>query len=193
MCVIIHKPFGADIPSREVLQAAWELNPDGAGIAFRTNEKSLFTAKKGLMTFDAFLGAFYSIPDCCEIVAHFRIGTSGGYTAQKTHPFPLSKDAEALDNSFLSYEKISKALFHNGIVGAGAGGLSDTQVLCKELCVKSDNAILTALEREAHSRFLYIHEKNVSRVGTWRKFDGCYYSNEYPLYDFLYFSEKKFS
>ena len=186
MCVIVHKPFDADMPDLDILYSCWEQNPDGAGFAFRDSVNSCFTCIKGIMTEDSFLDTLYRIPDTCEIVFHCRIGTSGGHSAQKTHPFPICKDPTKLDNAFLTYQQSNEILFHNGVVGSGEKSLSDTQVLCASLAGKSVDAVLYTLEQERSSRFLYINGKDLYRVGNWVPFDGCFYSNAYPICDNLF-------
>ena len=186
MCVIVHKPFDADMPDLDILYSCWEQNPDGAGFAFRDSVNSCFTCIKGLMTEDSFLDTLYRIQDKCEIVLHCRIGTSGGNSPQKTHPFPICKDPDKLDNAFLTYQRSKEILFHNGVIGPGERSLSDTQVFCASLAGKSVDAVLYALEQERSSRFLYINGEDLYRVGNWVPFDGCFYSNAYPICDNLF-------
>ena len=52
MCIIVYKPKGASLPSKDTLQTCWENNPHGAGIMWA--DGSNVRIQKGFMSWDAF-------------------------------------------------------------------------------------------------------------------------------------------
>lgn len=103
MCVI----FFADKvrPSELMVEAAFQANSDGGGIAWR--EDGQVKWRKGL-NLDEMLDLTQKLP--IPFVAHFRIASIGGVSPQLTHPFPIEKDtSNALQGRTKSF-----VLFHNG-------------------------------------------------------------------------------
>ena len=123
MCVIVYKPIGNKLPSKDTLKKCFDHNPDGAGYMLPIISKTgapRVLIRKGLMTFDAFLqsltSAFrkYTIdPFNTPIVMHFRISTQGGVQKGLCHPYPVCGDYEKM-RSLACLCNIG--LCHNGII-----------------------------------------------------------------------------
>lgn len=103
MCVIIVADQDPIPP--EVIEAAYEMNDHGAGVAWR--EGGQMRWKKGLdLQESKDLISTLTIP----YVAHFRIASCGGRVDELCHPFPVSDQVETLlDGTF-----DGKVMFHNG-------------------------------------------------------------------------------
>lgn len=70
MCVIIVKPAGVKMPSREILDAARSANQDGCGFV------STFHHKKTL-SYRAFLHELSKVKQSEACIIHFRLATHG--------------------------------------------------------------------------------------------------------------------
>ena len=134
MCIIIAKMKNVEIPKKKILQTCWKNNDDGAGFMFENNGQVEIV--KGLMTFEDFYKKLteynkkYNFKNK-NLVIHFRIGTSGGLDASKTHPFILSNDEKELNKTH-SFGNVGVA--HNGILSNYTYNkkLSDTQNFIKD-------------------------------------------------------------
>jgi hypothetical protein len=103
MCIIISKVAEAQHPTNEILEQCWRRNPDGAGIAYASNDGGI-NVVKGLMTLKDLIAAMdvvREVPTSMYVV-HFRIGTHGNKDETNTHPFWV-KDGKL-------------AIVHNGIL-----------------------------------------------------------------------------
>lgn len=114
MCVIL-VAAGKHRPSEEMVEAAWWVNDNGAGIAFREQDRktkrSVVHWIKGIMDQKEIQKLVKEAP--LPLIAHFRISTAGGRLPSLTHPFPFSDDA-TLD---LEGTTTQPVLFHNGHYG----------------------------------------------------------------------------
>lgn len=123
MCIILtcdsnHRPTASTIDT------CWHGNPDGAGYAYATGSEVVIS--KGYMTLPDFKLALSRVPEAAPLILHFRIGTSGGYGPEVTHPYPVTSDLAALHA--LEVE-CPVAIAHNGILPYDADderGISDT-------------------------------------------------------------------
>ena len=123
MCIILscdsnHRPTASTI------ETCWRGNPDGAGYAYATGSEVVIS--KGYMTLPDFKHALSHVPEDAPLILHFRIGTSGGYGPEVTHPYPVTSDLTALHA--LDVE-CPVAIAHNGILPYDADderGISDT-------------------------------------------------------------------
>lgn len=123
MCIILtcdanHRP------DPDTIEPCWEMNPDGAGFAYATGASVVIS--KGYMTLTELEWGLRSVPDSAPLIIHFRIGTSGGYGPEVTHPYPVTSDLAALHA--LEVEA-PVAIAHNGILPYAADdaqGISDT-------------------------------------------------------------------
>jgi DNA-directed RNA polymerase subunit RPC12/RpoP len=134
MCIAIIKNAEARIPKKKDLKVCWTRNPDGAGIAVWQEAEQVWDVTKGLMSWNKFWKSIreYNLHrqenrDIAFI--HFRYATSGKDGAPGgTHPFPVTGEDDLLMDT--NYQTPS-IVMHNGVVGAGKGDLSDTQVWVK--------------------------------------------------------------
>lgn len=109
MCVIAFVEDDQKRPSTEEVEAMFQRNPAGAGIAWR--HEGLVRWRKGL-ELEEIDDLVQSVP--APFVAHFRIPTCGNAPELLTHPFPISPTAElALEGSTDGF-----VLFHNGHWGS---------------------------------------------------------------------------
>lgn len=118
MCVIIYKPAGTKLPSKQTLKKNFDQNPDGAGYMLPLNGQVLI--RKGFMTFEEFMIDLSDTIDengidttATPIVLHFRITTQGGVQKELCHPFPICRNYKKMRN--LS-QNCDIALAHNGII-----------------------------------------------------------------------------
>lgn len=123
MCIILTCDANRR-PDAETLETCWHVNPDGAGYAYATGSEVVIS--KGYMTLAEFEHALSRVPDDAPLILHFRIGTSGGYGPEVTHPYPVTSDLTALHA--LDVEA-PVAIAHNGILPYASDdrrGVSDT-------------------------------------------------------------------
>lgn len=104
MCVIAICEQDKTRPTEDVLEAMWDSNNDGAGIAWQ--ERKGVKYKKGL-SFEEVRDLALTVP--APFVVHFRISSVGPTISKLTHPFPVTADV-SLDLS----GTVEKVLFHNG-------------------------------------------------------------------------------
>lgn len=123
MCIILTCDANRR-PTAETIETCWCGNPDGAGYAYATGAGVVIS--KGYMTLHDFTSALADVPGDVPLILHFRIGTSGGYGPEVTHPYPVTSDLTALHA--LDVE-CPVAIAHNGILpydSDDAAGVSDT-------------------------------------------------------------------
>lgn len=89
MCVIILIPQGKEI-SYEEFEAAWEVNPDGAGFAIRTPNNRIYY-KRGFMKIADFYSEVCKYMGEFEMMLHFRISTSRITNKVQTHPYNIEQ------------------------------------------------------------------------------------------------------
>jgi hypothetical protein len=107
MCVIMI--VDKNRPTLEMIEKAWDVNPDGGGIAYRegTGANKVVVWKKGL-DLEAMKKLIMELP--FPFIAHFRRESQGGKLAKLTHPFPVDHKASlALEGKTKDH-----VLFHNG-------------------------------------------------------------------------------
>lgn len=87
MCLIIYsRPSTAKI-SKEELEAAANLNPDGIGVAYSLNNELI--TKKGFENFEDFYHYYYNIPIEATSLIHLRKSSAGAPIPENLHPFSL--------------------------------------------------------------------------------------------------------
>ncbi len=109
MCVIL-VGNGKSKPSRHTLQQCMQANPHGNGVAW-VSGKRVYWVKGPAATLDLIADAIEAARG--HWVAHFRIATFGGITAEMCHPFGVSPAAEYE----LKGDTGNPLLFHNGSWG----------------------------------------------------------------------------
>lgn len=120
MCIIVCKPAGIKLPSKERLERCFNINKDGAGFMFI--EKNKVRIERGYFTFEDFYKDLkHSIKLDTPCVMHFRIGTHGTKSADNTHPFAVSDNDMFLKNQ-RCYTDVGVA--HNGIISLTSSSYS---------------------------------------------------------------------
>lgn len=186
MCIIVYHPKGAELPAREVLERCERMNDDGAGLmVMRDRGLRLW---KGFMNWRDFWCAYKTerLVERDEFALHFRLATSGGVEKGKCHPFPIVESRRVLHQlKFKPREGLEEAVMHNGILGKGKDGLSDTMVfvrteLASAVDFLDDDEVLKVIAKEISTDKLLIFWRGKSiKLGTWfeDKKTGLYYSN----------------
>lgn len=80
MCIIVYKPAGIELPSRETLRECWDNNPHGAGLMWADGER--VNLQKGYMSWEDFEAALDEVTKGIDVAStpmalHFRIATHG--------------------------------------------------------------------------------------------------------------------
>lgn len=187
MCIIaIYDRTRGQSPDRETLERMIKGNPDGAGVAWNDGARVHF--RKGIDNAKHVLQIYNEVKDeALTFVFHARIATSGGVSAQKCHPFPISSSNKALDITI--YDGTRPCAFHNGIFRlTPEEGLNDTQTLIKTMLAPLYQADPQGVENGKHdaliahltrdNRFVILTPDACRIYGTWHKDDqGAKYSN----------------
>jgi len=182
MCVILYKPLGVDLPSKETIRGCFEANPDGSGLAFSEGYTRPIRIEKGFMTFEeltSYLNLFDS-PKKYRMLLHFRLATHGSVRPKNTHPYPLSRNKE--DLRALSLET-KAAVAHNGVISfvKPSNDETDTQrfirtVLCDiNFDIEEQRSLIA---RATQSRFCIMFPHKTVLIGAFHEFEGCYFSNK---------------
>ena len=197
MCVIVVKPNGVDMPSKEVLRNCFVRNSDGSGYMFIEDDQ--VHIKKGYMTFPEFYENVIADYErmggkkAC-FVMHFRIGTMGSNSKELTHPYPVSKNLDELKLTE-TFTRIGMA--HNGIIsltsnrGDNKVDRNDTMAYITDyisLFMKTeedfkDEDKMKVLKNLLGSgnKLAFLMKDSLYMVGefTADKDTGCYFSNMY--------------
>lgn len=187
MCIIAIYKRGQK-PAKDTITRMMNTNRDGVGIAWNTGRGVYF--KKGFTTVPAvedFLKTLYKTGGVRDVIFHARIGTSGGISAEKCHPFPLSADAHQLNRT--TYKGGAPVVFHNGIFSIDIeDGLNDTQSFVKNCLFplyRTDPQGLAAgrydafIDMAVHgSRLVIMYPDGFRAYGTgWQEEPEAWYSN----------------
>lgn len=189
MCIIAYKPIKEKIPTRDRLKTCFNNNDDGAGYMFAFNNCVMI--RKGFKTFDDF---YKQLKDDAKrydlknkaLVLHFRIATSGGLDANKTHPFVLTNKSKLINKYNGDVIKCAAGVVHNGVLNNYVyGGHSDTQNFIKDFLYDvyysnlKDNIKNKIIKSELNANKLIILDAsgNVKKYGDFIYDDGVYYSN----------------
>ena len=194
MCVLAVATAGAQF-SRDILNAMFYANDDGAGWAYAKDGKIYFS--KGYTNVNKFIKAVQKLPTDCERMVHCRIATHGGISRELTHPFPVSRDYAKMEtlSGVLSSGYI---LAHNGILSNFTPDAkhSDTEELvrCLANCkcdIMGDDMRDLINNLIAGSRVAILNtDGKINRYGTgWTQMNGIWFSNthfKYYMYAFYY-------
>lgn len=204
MCIIVYKPINEKIPTRDRLKTCFNNNDDGAGYMFADHNNVII--KKGFKTFDDFYKQLKSDVKKYDLknkalILHFRIGTSGGLDANKTHPFILTNKSKLINKFNGDAITCNAAVVHNGVLNDYVyGGLSDTQNFIKDFLYDvyysnlKDNIKNKIIKSELNTSKLIILNANgsVNKYGDFIKdADGVYYSNA-SYKDRYYYTSKNY-
>lgn len=204
MCIIVYKPINEKIPTRDRLKTCFNNNDDGAGYMFADHNNVII--KKGFKTFDDFYKQLKSDVKKYDLknkalILHFRIGTSGGLDANKTHPFILTNKSKLINKFNGDAITCNVGVVHNGVLNDYVyGGLSDTQNFIKDFLYDvyysnlKDNIKNKIIKSELNTSKLIILNANgsVNKYGDFIKdADGVYYSNA-SYKDRYYYTSKNY-
>lgn len=191
MCIIVIKPKGIKLPSKDIFRNCWNKNPHGAGFMFNENGKVII--KKGYMTFNDFYNELVRTDEEFHLknrglVIHFRIATSGLIDKGNCHPYPLSDSINDLRDTYI---KTEIGVAHNGIISfynRKDKTLNDTQMF-----IKNDLFELFSLDKMFYfnpifqsmierlingSRFVFLNGNgDFVKVDNWHSDDGLLFSN----------------
>lgn len=166
MCVIIVKPAGVKMPSKEVLDAAYHANRDGCGFV------STFHHKKTL-SYATFLRELAKVHQSEACIIHFRLATHGSVRTANCHPFRRG-DVFFAHNGILPIQPMgdmtdSETAFERYIYPAIAEYGYDDEMkdyVISNIIGCSKFAMMRLGDREAKMYGSFIEQA-----------DGCYYSN----------------
>jgi hypothetical protein len=187
MCIIAVFKRGKR-PDKETIQRMMTANRDGVGIAWNTGKHLYY--KKGLQTVaevEKLIEKMRRVGGVKDIIFHARIGTSGGISAEKCHPYPLSADPDTLDRT--TYSGGAPVVFHNGVFSIDIeDGLNDSQTFVKNMLYPLYKSDPQGLRRGRYdyliemavsgSRLVIMYPDGFRAFGNgWAEEDEAWYSN----------------
>ena len=176
MCVIIFKPKDKEL-TRNELESAWDVNPDGAGFAYP--EAGAVVFQKAFMNKSYFIDRVMELQDK-DLLLHLRISTCAGVTPNGTHPYKLgnlnaikakTRNPVICMNGVISGQKLHKK---QGVK------LNDTAsyILDHKDAFNVINAdILNLIEDNTGSKWAVMKPEGVILSNGFIEEDGIYYSN----------------
>ena len=185
MCIIAVYEHGKR-PDKETVKIMMENNGDGAGLAW-INRAGRVEVHKGYTTAEDVMRTVKDIPDGSPILFHARIATSGGVSAEKCHPYPLT-DKDKFLNA-IDFTTSVPVIAHNGVLPIDIdAGLNDSQTFIKKylypIITRSPRAFKRGkldciINRLVNgSRLAIITPAGIKTYGTgWETHDGIKYSN----------------
>jgi len=168
MCCILHVPAGVPTPTIATLEAVYIANRHGIG--FADSDGNSFKT----LSFQRFTKEIQKRREEADLIIHFRLATHGSISKKNCHPFfderhgiwfahngvlPIKSHDDMTDSEIFFRERFIPALDNCG------GNYEDEQLWQ-----------FTNVERGS-SRFIFMREGEVKRLGTWHEFDGVFYSN----------------
>lgn len=184
MCIIIAKPAGVDLPTKNQLKNSFLSNSDGAGVMFFRNGK--VHIDKGYMYWKDYRKILkkWKLGKDDNIVYHMRIATQGGVSPNNCHPFPISAKVEELKRTFVTSDA---GFAHNGIFALNdiQEDLSDSQIFVKDIlsevypeCVTNNGYKLLYDMSIEGSKTAILDKNGITMAGNgWIKQDGLFFSN----------------
>lgn len=186
MCIAVLTKPGAAL-TEHMLDHAWRINGDGAGMAYIHNGKVV--VEKGFLTKEPFKQAYFRAVEKHgkdnPMLVHLRIGTSGQINAANTHPFEITPQRGP-----------HGAFIHNGILfqptGEAAGPekdrRSDTRVVSHSL---NNILVLEDIKRSKEgfgraigwgNKFAFLYDNGEYVIvnedsGFWNKDKDIWFSN----------------
>lgn len=168
MCVIIIKPAGVELPSRQELLKAWMCHPHGFG--FATPTKRFRTT-----VFSTFYKRLQSVSVDEPCIIHLRYATHGSQKTSNCHPF----------------KKDGIVFAHNGILSITPKGdktdsetcfLEYLEPVAKEYGIHSDELRYAVRHVIGGSKFAFMQGDDWVTFGDFSKYEGRLYSNLRHLY-----------
>lgn len=186
MCIILVKPRGKALPSKQIFKNCFESNPDGCGYMYVENNKVRIV--KGFMSYKNMYKRLKSLGDR-TIVVHFRIGTHGKNDQKTCHPYPITNDTKLLQSLRVLTDV---GMVHNGIIhienDTSGAHLNDTQMYIKTVLSVAKfisptfyqkPEILNLLEENIYGNKLCFLDKDehLYYIGKFIESNGILYSN----------------
>lgn len=177
MCIIIIKKEGESMPSKDIMDDAWDDNPHGAGFMWVRNKTVNY--EKGFMEKDKFLERInnHKFGKKDIVIMHFRWATSGKKDSFTTHPFEITKHRK-IRKKIEGLGTKKTLLMHNGVISDlnNRKDASDTQRFAtwylSKLSQKEiyENKILQKLILKFvdDSRLVFLHHRlGLLTLGDW--------------------------
>lgn len=163
MCVIIVKREGIEMPSDEILRAAYRANKDGMGVV---SSRGRFRT----LNFKRFMDEIKRIGSDDSCVIHFRLATHGSVRVANCHPFKQG-DTYFFHNGVLPIRPYkdrtdSETAFRGTIYPA-----------IKDHGLDSEEAISVIESIRGSSRFAFYENGKITIFGDFLEIDGILYSN----------------
>lgn len=185
MCVIVYKPAGEPLPSKDILLRCFTKNNDGAGMMFVKGDK--VHIQKGYFTFERFYtDAKANCSKSTPAVFHFRISTAGGVHSELTHPFAVSENRRECIDSITTCDV---GIAHNGVISIDHE-YNDSDTLAfvyKYLSLiadkpdwykSEDNVKLVSVLIGSYNKLAIMSsDGHVELIGDFIRDNGIYYSN----------------
>lgn len=90
MCLIIAQYPNSPRQTKELFEAAADLNKDGIGIAYSLNNQLI--VQRGFSSLEKFIDYYDSIPVEASILIHFRAKSAGSLSEENLHPFIIDQN-----------------------------------------------------------------------------------------------------
>jgi hypothetical protein len=182
MCIALIKKAGSPLPTKEILERCFKVNPDGGG--WVVPRKDGLEISKGYFNFIQFYEELVkAVPVEVPALIHMRIATHGFVDAGNCHPFPYTNSYTEMRND--EQDGVDVAMIHNGILSMEPENLevSDTMTFTKSLFVagidpfaESAGFLLEKIIDTSKVAFMN-RSGDVVKFGTWVEENGVYFSN----------------
>uniref|UniRef100_A0A6M3LLE3 Putative glutamine amidotransferase n=1 Tax=viral metagenome TaxID=1070528 RepID=A0A6M3LLE3_9ZZZZ len=198
MCLIVTKPIGVQMPNNKDLTRYFDSHPDGFGLAFQ--DKGRVHILKGAMDTKEMKNLVSRMkkilgkvnPTDIDIIFHFRQATGGYIMPENCHPFPITRNLDALSSLNVVADS---ALVHNGIIEQHTNYYSkdttyyykeqektDTQEFIEEVLADMGKALWNPavqklISNYTYSKFAILTAKGITYLGDFIADNGYYYSN----------------
>jgi len=189
MCIIVVKPSGVKLPSKERLQICFNNNKDGAGFMYLKNK--MVRIAKGYFTFDQFYNDLKEVAKKdVPVVMHFRIVSKGLKNAENTHPFPVTDNDLFIKNQNVSCKV---GIAHNGTISSPiltvSSGDSDTLTFARDFLPlivydnpkyyedKDNIKLIEKIIGGFNKLAILSNDGHIEMINHFIEDDGCFYSN----------------
>ena len=187
MCVIAVFKRGFQL-NKEELENCFRGNPDGAGLMYYDEKKSLVHIKKGFFTFEDFWAEANKLPDSIDRVFHFRIATSGAISAETCHPFSVCNNYKemGLPNNWTKIGMVHNGVMHDYTPKGGMKAKhSDTMQFIKEVVNPLGDSVWNTAVQElwetamGSNKYVLVGDGQLSVIGDFVQSEtsGALYSN----------------
>jgi len=185
MCIIIVKPMGKELPSKEILKNCFINNNDGAGFSFVKDNRIYLS--KGYAKFKPFYrNVKQFIKEDTSAILHFRIASVGKVSDINCHPFVMTENKREVNKTVNCTKK--PVFAHNGTlsIDATSGGRSDTiqyariigDPLIRNNMFRNNSLMKILKDSIGHSKMAFMNRKgDIKLLGDFEKDKGLFFSN----------------